>query len=180
MKKYIALLRGINVSGQKKIKMAELRELLSGVKGMDDVATYIQSGNIVFTSKEEQGELQGKIILAIEEHYGYKVGVFVYSQSEWETIVSENPFLQDDAVDATKCHLSCLDSVPEQQLVDTLKESEYLPDEFRVIGKRIYVHCPNGYGRTKLHNNFFEKKLKVSATTRNWRTTMKLLGMMEG
>ncbi len=172
METYIAILRGINVSGHNKIPMAELRELLT-VRGLRDVQTYIQSGNIVFKAAEEDfGALNGKIGDAIQEHFGYQVPVIVLKTNELQQAIAGNPFVRED----TKyLHITFLADQPSKELADSLPSSPNPLETYTIDGKVIYVYCPDGYGRTKLNNMFFEKKLKVSATTRNWNTCMKLL-----
>lgn len=119
MKTYISILHGINVSGQKLIKMKSLQEMYVGLD-FRNVRTYIQSGNVLFES-----------------------------------------------------------NVPEHSLTETFGHDEYLPDEFYISGRSIYLFCPNGYGNTKLSNTFFEKGLKVRATTRNWKTLLELVKLSE-
>lgn len=174
--KYIALLRGINVSGQKKVKMLDLRTMCEKMTFLN-VQTYIQSGNIIFEYKDEPTE---KIALSIhqqiEETFGYDVPVMVFTQSYLEEVVAKNPFLltQPDG-DPKQLHVTFLTAEPVIETIEELQQKDYGLDVFRIVADRIYLCLPNGYGRTKLTNNFFEKKLKLSATTRNWRTLHKLL-----
>ena len=90
-------------------------------------------------------------------------------------MITENPFLNDKTVDPEKLHITFLAAKPAQELLDKLVPTNYLPDRFNIIGSTVYLYCPNGYGQTKLTNTFFENKLKVRATTRNWKTVKKLL-----
>ena len=94
-------------------------------------------------------------------------------------IRNENPFIKTEAIDETKLHVTFLTQVPEKSNVDKIDVGKYAPDEFFVDGKVIYLICPGGYGNTKLTNNFFESKLKMTATTRNWNTVNKLVEMGE-
>lgn len=173
--KYIALLRGINVGGQKKIKMVELRAMCEKM-GFGLVKTYIQSGNIIFESSEKNtAQIENQLCEHIQITFGFDVPVMVMKQTYVEEVLNNNPYLnKDPELDQKLLHVTFLATIPSEDLVNTMKEKDYGTDAFEVIGKRIYLYFPNGYGRTKLTNNLFEKKLKVAATTRNWRTLGKL------
>ncbi len=175
METYITLLRGINVSGQKKIKMTDLKTLYEKL-GFQDVQTYIQSGNVVFKSaKNKKKVLRDNIEQEISKVYGFFVPVHVLEFSELKTVFINNPFVNNRKEDISKLHVTFLDDIPKNENISTLSGIQYADDEFVVDKTIIYVFCPNGYGRTKLNNNFFEKKLKTTATTRNWKTIGKLI-----
>lgn len=177
---YIALLRGINVSGQKKIKMADLRGLLTKA-GLSEVKTYIQSGNIVFDSAEESPSgLAALIQKVILDQYGWKVPTLVLTPAELQAAVAGYPWSDKDDRTPEKIYITFLESEPAAENQAAIDGQAYLPEEYLVVGKIIYFYPPNGAGRAKMNNNFFEKKLKVSATTRNWRTTNKLIEMSIG
>lgn len=95
------------------------------------------------------------------------------------SIIKSNPFLNRKNIDITKLHVTLLADEPAQANIDKLKDMHYEPDEFILCEREIYLYCPNGYGITKLNNNFFENKLKVTATTRNWKTMNELLSITE-
>lgn len=173
--RYIALLRGINVGGQKKIKMLDLRAMC-GQMGLQEVQTYIQSGNIIFESSEEHtAVLEKDLKKQIQTTFGFDVPVMVLTQTYLQEVAENNPFLQKNPeLDTKLLHVTFLSEKPDEDLVKALTEKDYGTDEFEVIGSRVYLYFPNGYGRTKLTNNIFEKKLQVAATTRNWRTIGKL------
>lgn len=173
MTAYIALLRGINVSGKNPIKMADLRILCESL-GFTQVSTYIQSGNIIFKADEEHSTLVQRIHDAIAEKYSYDVPVMVYSTEAWQEIVAANPFAET-VTDVKTLHMTLLADEPDDAAIHALAERDFSPDEYQIIGKMVYLHCPNGYGRTKLNNTFWEKAFNTSATTRNWKTTLKLL-----
>ncbi len=172
---YITILRGINVSGQKKINMAELRQLLSNL-GFQELNTYIQSGNIVFKADQNANELAVTIRECILNHFGFEVPTLVLPADEMDMVIQENPF-QDK--DLNKLHVTFLSSQPNGQLIESLPPSPNPNESYLVKGKVIYVYCPDGYGRTKINNMFFERKLKTTATTRNWKTCWKLWEMAE-
>jgi len=175
METFISILRGINVSGQKKIQMTDLKALYEALK-FKDVTTYIQSGNVIFKSKSASDQkLAKKIEDAIYERYSFAVPVIIRTVEEMEHSISVNPFLKQSKTDIEKLHITFLAKVPPQGNLESIRDIDYSPDKFIIIEKEVYLYCPNGYGITKLSNNFFEQKLKVKATTRNWKTVNKLV-----
>ena len=173
--KYISLLRGINVSGQKKIKMIDLMSLYEKL-GFENVLTYIQSGNVIFDSKEKnKAVLKSKIENTIENNYQFHVPVEIRTNREISKIIGDCPFGSVDLVkDGTIVLLTFLSSTPEKSNINDLLKYVVLPEQLVVKGKEVYIYCPNGYGKSKLNNNFIEKKLGVGATTRNWKSVHKL------
>ncbi|NTW26065.1 MAG: DUF1697 domain-containing protein [Lentimicrobium sp.] len=177
METYVALLRGVNVSGKNLIKMGELVKVLSEA-GLSNVRTYIQSGNIVFESETTECEKYTKIISGIIlGQFGLEVPVQVLKRSELSDICDKNPFISDRGFSPDKLYLTLLNAFPDPDLTAGINPENYYPDEFQILGKAVYLYCPSGYGNTKLTNTFFEKKIKVSATTRNWATVTKLVTM---
>lgn len=176
MQVYISILRGINVSGQKKILMADLKALYESLK-FKDVTTYIQSGNVVFKSdsKLSDAALAQKIEAAIFKKYAFTVPVIVRNIHQLENIISGNPFLKETSIDLEKLHVTFLSEIPGKSPVAAIMLLDYPPDRFSVSGQEVFLFTPGGYGETKLSNKFFENKLKVTATTRNWKTVNKLL-----
>jgi uncharacterized protein (DUF1697 family) len=178
MKKFVALLRGTNVSGQKKIKMSEL-QLLFEQMGFQYVETYIQSGNVVFSSKDKLGKkLESKISTSINNKFGFDVQVIVVNPEEIEYILKTNPFLKKKK-DAEKLYITFLSKIPSDENIEKLYLADYLPEEYVIDGKYIYLFVPNGYGRAKINNNFFENKLRVLGTTRNWKTVAALSDLVK-
>lgn len=179
MTTYISILRGINVSGKNLIKMDALRTLMMELK-FQNVQTYIQSGNIIFENKSTPTEtLSKKISTAIEKQFGFSVPVLTLTVDELKQTISKNPFITDKKKDISCMHVTFLNELPSIELFNKIETEKYLPDEIRQINKSIYLYCPNGYGKTKLHNTFLENKLKVSATTRNWKTCNELINLSE-
>jgi uncharacterized protein (DUF1697 family) len=170
LKTYVALLRGINLGRHKKVSMQELRALF-GSLGAEDVATYVQSGNVVFRSADAPGKLIEAIEKRIRRDLGLDVTVLLRARPQLAKVVSGNPFGRREL---TKLHVTFLAEKPDRTRVRELDPDISKPDEFRVVGQEIYLCCPNGYGRSKLSNAYFEKQLGVAATTRNWRTVTKL------
>jgi uncharacterized protein (DUF1697 family) len=175
MNKYISILRGINVSGQKKIKMADLKSLYESLD-FQNVLTYIQSGNVIFeTSVENTDDLKITIEKAIEEKYKFHVPVEIRTNHEIENIISNCPFVSVNlAEEGTKVLVTFLSSEPQEVMTSEIQKYVIAPEKLVVQGKEVYLYCPNGYGKSKLSNNFLEKKLKVEATTRNWKSVHKL------
>ncbi|MDC8002936.1 DUF1697 domain-containing protein [Aureisphaera galaxeae] len=169
MKTYIGLLRGINVGGQKKIKMADLRELFESL-GFQSVQSYIQSGNVIFSSEEK--ELAAKIERAIFDTWGWKVPVFVRTAKEIEAVLANCPYPQEKK---EKSYFSLLYDMPSAEKIEAASQISYPNEEFFITEQCIYFYCSTGYGKAKLSNNWFERKLGVSATARNYRTLTKLL-----
>jgi len=161
------------------IKMNALRQLFEYL-GFENVQTYIQSGNVVFQhNNSEPQEIEKKIADKIAGTFGFDVPVIVKEYFELKQILTENPFLSNKTKDISFLHITFLSARPEQEKLDKLSEAQFQPDEFRLTDKTIYLYCPGGYGKTKLTNSFFESKLKVTATTRNWKTVNTLISMAE-
>jgi uncharacterized protein (DUF1697 family) len=159
--------------------MAELKILLSNL-GFSNAQTYIQSGNIVFQFAETNEKvLEEMISNAINKQFNFDVPTMVKGVTEMKKIVSKNPYLKDESKDISHLHVTFLNDIPAQEILNTLASGDYKSDEYTLVGKTIYVYCPDGYGNTKLTNTFFENKLKVAATTRNWKTTNELIAMAE-
>jgi uncharacterized protein (DUF1697 family) len=175
----IALLRGINVNGQKMMSMEKLRALCEDL-GLTGVMTYIQSGNIVFQhAKVPSYLLEKKMQAAIQDAFGFSVPVLVRTKEEWEEIISGNPFARKKGIDENFLHVTLLSDTPNQSVMDEILVGEYGDDECLFSGKTVYLFCPNGYGKTKLSNAFFEKKTALIATTRNWKTVLKLRELLD-
>lgn len=175
MKKYIALLRGINVGGHKKIKMVDLKAMMekSGFKG---VQTYIQSGNIVFKSEAEKLQnLEMRIKNSIENTFGFDVPVVVKTRTEMVKILKDNPFTKKEDLEANKIYYVLLQSEPEHDAIVNIDPEKYPNETFLIHTNCVYLNCKNGAGKAKLTTNVIERKLKVSATTRNHKTILKLL-----
>ena len=173
---YILLLRGINVGGHNKIPMTALRDMLASM-GMQKVQTYVQSGNAVFYSKLEDAEQIAKLVeQQLDTVFGFQISVFCYSKEELERIYHKNRFI--GTKDPTQLYVTFLSKPISPSSQQSLILPPNIEDECIIQDREIYVYCPNGYGRTKLNNNYFEKKLAVNATTRNWKTVQNLHDMI--
>lgn len=171
------MLRGINVSGQKKIRMVELQEVYESIK-LTNVRTYLQSGNVVFDCKEDDVSKLTKLIeKKIEKTFGYSVTVFIRDAKNLKRIINSNPFIIKRNEDTSSLYVTFLYNHSSQSSLSNLDTVNNDGDEFYFGEEEIFIFCPNGYGRTKLNNNFFERKLKTPATTRNWNTVNALYEM---
>jgi len=179
MTKYISILRGINVGTGRKVPMADLKKLCQNM-GLENVQTYIQSGNVVFElpQPESVSELETRLQKAFTETFGFDIPVLIRTDREWAESIAQNPFLKEKSADIDRLHLTCLKEIPSPELVEKIKGYQYLPDRYEIIGRNVFIFCAAGYGTSKLVNSFFESKLKTSATTRNWKTVMKLNEMV--
>jgi uncharacterized protein (DUF1697 family) len=170
---YIALLRGVNIAGHGRIKMDRLRQVFRGL-GYTDVATYIQSGNVIFTS--DVPVLATGLESAIEAELGMDVTVVVRTSSELKSIVRANPFAH---ADSSKLHLGFMAERPPAAAVQQLELQRFAPEEAIVEGAEMWLHLPNGMGRAKLPD-YLDRRLNVPVTIRNWNTVMKLVELAGG
>jgi len=178
MNTFISMLRGINVSGQKKIRMADLRSLY-GSLGLVDAQTYVQSGNVIFDSLERNVEkLRQTIETQIEVTFGFFAPVLIRSGDDFRHLIGSKPFAKERSEEPTKVMVTFLYERPDQSKLNDLSVPENDTCEFIVGEQEIFLFCPGGYGRTKLSNTFFERKLGVIATTRNWKTVNTLFQMV--
>jgi uncharacterized protein (DUF1697 family) len=177
MPTFIAMLRGINVSGHKLVKMDRLRALFEA-QGFGNVATYLQSGNVVFRTRTNSATiLASSIEKQIQKDFGFAVPVLLRTAEELSQVVNDDPFLKEKALDVSKLHVTFLSQLAPAAAAKGLEPLAATPERFKVSGREIYLYCPNGYGRTKLSNNAIEKKLSLGATTRNWNSVSALLEM---
>jgi uncharacterized protein (DUF1697 family) len=179
MTTYISILRGINVSGQKLIKMADLKKTYEKL-GFGSITTYVQSGNVVFTGKKATPkELAVSITKQIAKDFGFQVPVIVFSINSLKQIIASNPFLKDSEKDIAFLHVTFLSSPTPKSDEKAIEEKKLGGEAISFTNAAVYLYCPNGYGKTKLTNSFLETKLQVSATTRNWKTTNELVRIAE-
>lgn len=174
MNVFIALLRGINVGGHKKVPMAELRELLEN-SGLQNVKTYIQSGNVILQSSEENTQKIEEIITnAMIDYFRFEVFVLVKTRADLQCIFDDCPLSEEKKKTS---YFTMLHSTPDDELVKIASEKIYEGEEYVIINDCIYYYCAKGYGQAKFNANFFEHKLKTFATSRNFNTMVKLLSL---
>ncbi|MFZ0793618.1 MAG: DUF1697 domain-containing protein [Candidatus Korobacteraceae bacterium] len=174
---YVALLRGINVGGKHIVPMQQLAEIFTRAK-CGNVRTYIQSGNVVFTASPRVAKaLPALLAKKLEERFGFPVPVVLRNREELAEAARNNPFLKAGLPQPT-LHVYFLADIPSVDAVKTLDPQRSAPDAFHLSGREIYLHVPNGMGRTKLTSTYFDSRLKTVCTARNWNTVLKLLEMM--
>jgi uncharacterized protein (DUF1697 family) len=174
--RYVALLRGINVGGKNKLPMKDLAAMFADA-GCKEVRTYIQSGNVVFSAPAAvAAKTPGRVGAQIAKQFGYRVPVILRSGEELARLAEGNPFFTAKA-DPTKLLVMFLEDEPSARSVAALDPKRSPPDEFMVRGREIYLRCPNGFGQTKLGNDYFDRVLETISTGRNWRTVLQLLEM---
>lgn len=166
------MLRGVNVSGRNRLPMAEFAAALSDL-GFTGVTTYVQSGNAVFGGRGKSPTVATTVGRMLAERFDLTVPIVVRTADELRSVLVTNPYLGRER-DPTKLHVTFLAEAPGE--VDGSIEPPAVVgrDSFEIVGREVYLHCPGGYGTTKLTNDFFERRLGATATTRNWRTVLAL------
>lgn len=172
MTHYIAFLRGINVSGKKSLKMQLLKDAFTQ-NGFADTQTYIQSGNIFIPNCElNKKSVKIKIEKILLTEFDIETICIIKTANELETILNNIPF----SIENTKqLYFTFTETTIDKELIKTIAKGAYKEDLFSASNDCIYIQCINGFGKTKLNNNFFERKLKCKATTRNWNTLVKMI-----
>jgi uncharacterized protein (DUF1697 family) len=166
--RYVGLLRGVNVGGKNNVPMSELRSLFESL-GHCEVSTFIQSGNVVFTSAARVTPTS--LETAVSDHFGIDISVVLRTPKELRTVVERNPF---SYVDPSKLHVGFMAEEPTAAAVAGLDAERFEREEFAVRGSDVYLHLPNGMGRTRLPA-YLDRQLKIPTTIRNWSTVNKLL-----
>ncbi len=175
MKIYIALLRGINVGGSNVLPMKELKTLLESLD-LQNVKTYIQSGNVVFQSTETNASwLSRQISAEIEKSHSFEPQVLLLELEEMEKAIESNPFPEAES-EPKSLHVNFLASVPENPDLKALEALRKESERFDLKGNAFYLYAPDGVGRSKLAANA-ERLLGVSMTGRNWRTVCEIMAM---
>jgi uncharacterized protein (DUF1697 family) len=175
---YVALLRGINVGGKNPLPMKELLALFAAA-GCSDVRSYIASGNILFNAASSLAARIPELVGGrIEARFGFQVPLVLRTGAELAAVAKNNPFLQPGA-DVSRLMVMFLAHKPSARSVAALDPNRSPPDEAVVRGREIYLRCPNGFGRSKLSNSWFDSQLATMSTGRNWRTVLKLLELAQ-
>jgi uncharacterized protein (DUF1697 family) len=176
---YVALLRGINVGAHRQIAMRDLADVCDGL-GYAEVNTYLRSGNVVFRASGGSASRIADVLEAgIAERFGFDVTTLIRTPRELESVVAGNPYLGRGA-SVDRLHVTFLHDKPAKSAVDAIDPEEGRGDAFEVVGREVYLHCPNGYGRSRLTNPFWERRLATAATTRNWKTVNALVDLARG
>jgi uncharacterized protein (DUF1697 family) len=174
---HAVLLRAVNVGGRNKVPMAALRDSLTDA-GFGDVVSYLQSGNVVLASRKGPAAVGRAVAAVIEREFGLTIAVTVRSHAELAAIVAGDPF-GDVRTDDSRHGVAFLDNKPAAKRLAELDPDGYLPDRLVAAGREIHLWCPNGFQQTDLTNAFLERRLGVVATTRNWRTVLKLCDLAD-
>jgi len=177
---YVSLLRAVNVGGRS-APMAEVRARYEEL-GHDDVVTYVQSGNVVSrATTRSAAAVERAARTALTAAFGFDVEVLVRTPKQLRAVLDGNPFLRarDARPDPKTLHVTFFAGAPPAARTRAVDGSEFAPDEFRIHGREAYLWCPNGYGKTKITNGWFERQLQVPATTRNWTTVGKLVELAD-
>lgn len=179
----LALLRGINVGGKNKLTMRDLAQIFE-TAGCGNVRTFIQSGNVIFTAGSKICDtLAANVATAISERFGYRTPVILRTTEQLRQVVANNPWLPSGAAseDLLKTlHVMFLTNSPGSERIALLDPDRSPPDAFTVRGQEIYLKLPNGAGKSKLTNAWFDSRLQTTSTSRNWNTVTRLLEMMLG
>lgn len=178
MQTFISFLRGINMTGHNSIKMADLAKLYTSL-GFKNVETFIQSGNVIIDADMSELEISLKIEAEILRKFNYNVPVMVRTVQEIKDLYSTNPFLNEENFNPARMAVIFLLKETTAEQIQKVIDIEYPPDRFEISGKEIYIYCPNGFGRSKIYTNFFEKKMGVVGTGRNWKTITAILNIAE-
>ncbi len=177
----VSLFRGINVGGHQKIRMDELKDLHVSL-GLKNVVTYIQTGNVLFTSDDAANlaQLMKQIEDGFAQKFGFRVDVMVRTKAELQEIIANNPFQNQPTKESKWVVVLFLATRPESLALENLQKTYIGPEELYLIGQELYIYYPDGIGRSKLTNTLIEKKLKTSGTGRNWNTILQLQTLMKG
>jgi uncharacterized protein (DUF1697 family) len=175
--RFVAMLRSVNVGGRNRLAMADLRHLVSAL-GFGDVTTYVQSGNVVFSGSGSAPTVARAIGTRLGADLGLDVPVLVRTAPQLRAVLGGNPFV-GGAIDPKTVHVTFLAHRPTSDKVGELEAltGQFGDDRFEVGATHVYLHCPGGYGETKLNNTYLERRLGTTATTRNWRTVTTLAEM---
>ena len=174
--RYVALLRGINVGGKKKLPMAELRQLMTGL-GHDGVRTHLQSGQAVFASGHgDEESLAAELAQAIQEHFGFAVDVIVRDHAYLKAIAEACPFPAAE-LEAKQLHVTYFSAPVDAERFAEIDQQAYLPEEFRLGDRALYLYAPDGLGRSQLAAHLAKTRINkdLIATSRNWNTVVKLV-----
>ena len=175
----ISMLRGVNVGGHYKIKMEALRALYESL-GLRDAQTYVQSGNVVFRTKERNlGALAKRMEDAIEQSFGFRPAVIVRTTSELKGAIARNPFARRRGIDPSKLLVTFLADDPSAEGRDRVLKIKAEPEELFIDGREVYIYFTNGMARPKLSWAAIGKMLGTSGTGRNWNSVTKLLEIAE-
>jgi uncharacterized protein (DUF1697 family) len=168
------------MAGHNLIKMTELANLFIDI-GFVDAKTYIQSGNVIFSHYGDKSlpSLSDDIEKAILKKFNLSISVMTRKNDDLIKLSAFNPYLAEPAFDPSKMAVIFIHETPHNTHIQKVAEVDFPPDKFKIIGDEIFIYCPNGFGRTKLYTGFFEKKMGVTGTARNWKTITTILNLID-
>jgi uncharacterized protein (DUF1697 family) len=166
------------MAGHNTVKTKDLAEMFADL-GYPDAKIFIQSGNIIFRSKEERHKLSVQIEGAISEKFSFDIDVMLRTVEEVKALATRNPYLNEEKFNPARMGVVFLKSVPGKESVARMDSISFPPDKFMIDKQEIFLFCPDGFGRSKLNTNFFERKLGVPGTARNWKTINSILELAE-
>lgn len=178
MTTYVVLLRGINVGGNKRMKMGDLRDALSAA-GIDEPRTLLQSGNVVLESNADAAALVDIVETTIQSTFGFHTTVIVRTADEFQELLAHNPFSVEQLEDGRFAHVGFCRDEPDSEGFEALQEAHEGPEEAELVGREIFVYYPDGSGTSKLTNTVVEKHLATPTTSRNWNTVEKIGAMLD-
>ncbi len=173
MTPFIALLRGINVSGHRKVPMAELRTLCEGL-GYTEVRTYIQSGNVLFSGTDKSQAVEAALEKAIAAHFGFAVDVIVRTAAQWPAYLKTNPFPEASAQEPNRVMLALSKAPPKKDALAALRERAVAGERLEAVGEALWFHYGEGVAGSKLSPALIDRLVGSPVTARNWRTVQKL------
>lgn len=176
METYLSLLRGINIGGNNKISMLDLQKIYEDL-GFQNIMTYIQSGNVIFNAIPDKN-MVSRIESKITADLKLNITVIIRQLKQIKTTIEENPFVNETAEYPKKMCVLFLNQKPEIDKIDKLRSMNFESEKYLITDNEIYLYCENGFGRAKLNTNYFESKLDIRATARNWKTITKLYELL--
>jgi uncharacterized protein (DUF1697 family) len=175
----ISMLRGVNLGPHNRVKMDDLRTVYASL-GLRDVQTYVQSGNVIFTSDKAGSALRRKIEDAIERKFGFRCDVVTRTTPEMRNAIAQNPFAKQRDVVPQKLLVTFLADEPQGNGMDKLRKLVGgAPEQARLVGRELYIYFPNGAGRSKLRWHALPEALGTTGTARNWNSVTKMLEMAQ-
>lgn len=178
--RYAALLRGINLGPTRKVGMADLRQVLEE-EGLDDVETHLRSGNVTFDSgADDRLLLRERLQDVLADAFGFEIPLVLVTADDLDLVVDANPYPEPAIADPTKVHVTFLEPAPPPRVWHDLENRDFGHEEFSVGQRWLYMHLPNGMGRASLPAALDRAAGQVVATTRNWRTVLRLFELAKG
>ena len=172
MKTYVSLLRAVNMGGHNRMRMDSLKKVYENT-GLQSVKTYLQSGNVIFQTKEtSEKTLENLIFANIAETFGFNIEVIVIKMGDLQEIIANNPFAEKEE---KYLFVTILSGKPDVIDIERIKNKCAENEDFKILGRSVYLYLPNGYAKTKLNNTLIEKILKIKATSRTLRTLYALV-----